>query len=68
MRLRKLVARSAAARTAVVAFWRKGDTRFRVGLGFNVSGRWASEHDVALPVGQRFNVMRRRSCGPGRIW
>jgi hypothetical protein len=25
MRLRKLVARSAAARTAVVAFWRKRD-------------------------------------------
>jgi len=30
------------------------------GLRFNVSGRWASEHDVvSLPVGLRFNVSRR---------
>jgi len=45
-----------------VAFWRNRDNRARVGLRFNVSGRWASERDVvALPVGQRFNVSRRWS-------
>jgi hypothetical protein len=32
--------------------WRKSDDRARVGLLFNVSGRWASERDVVLPAGR----------------
>jgi hypothetical protein len=47
---------NASRRPSDVAIWRNRDNRARVGLRFNVSGRWASDRDVvSLPVGQRFN-------------